>query len=673
MTDTTVGGNVALNSQQRLQDGQACREAALDYLRRGWSVLSLCPPDHVGVGKNHAERCKSPGKCPWHTWKEYQERLPTEAEVRGWWEQQPNSNVGIALGPVSGLVRVDAEGPDGERQLRELSGGELPDTLQFSSGRKDGTGRGWLYVIPPCVELKTTVKPLVVGEVRFQAKGAQTVLPPSRHKDGNLYAWCPGHSPDEIEPALAPPWLLQQLRIERTTGIGGIPPLVDGECIPEGQRNTVLTSLAGTMRRRGMGEAAILAALLTENKRCRPPLSEDEVQKIAQNIARYPPGNARARGTAPPTADHSTRNGTRDSENGAVPLGDLLIRLGTPRRTPAGKLVVPLNIFRAGVLIDHLTLNNSVSGRRDTEQLLASHLDPDTADIPKMISDLIAIAAQDLDQMATRAADAPTVQGIIAARLPRVFKLAYRTERGAWSEAKGTEVTRADFCGFLPSWLLDEAALAQDAPRDGSGAISRLALLKRVKAELEVLWSNLMQGLPSMAEAGLGEETLAAHRFREALVRLWHATQTWEISRTADNGKSGEVASAASLVSRVRPKLREQRAARTPSRGWAKVHPAFSAWWRIHVGEDGEERVLLAMRFELAGQIRQVLPGVTDQSSLTTLGTKFGVFEPPPPPVPAFTSGGKDRLAVLARELTTQLMDDPCDWEESLSRGRDSQ
>jgi hypothetical protein len=68
-----------------------------------------------------------------------------------------------------------------------------------------------------------------------------------------------------------------------------------GATIPEGQRNNTLTSLAGTMRRRGMGAEEIEAALLvTNNKRCDPPLATDEVKKIASSVCRYKP----ARGAA---------------------------------------------------------------------------------------------------------------------------------------------------------------------------------------------------------------------------------------------------------------------------------------------------------------------------------------------------------------------------------------
>ena len=53
-----------------------------------------------------------------------------------------------------------------------------------------------------------------------------------------------------------------------------------------------LASLAGTMRHRGMGQEAILAALGEENKRCQPPLPDDEVRQIAASVSRYAPTTA---------------------------------------------------------------------------------------------------------------------------------------------------------------------------------------------------------------------------------------------------------------------------------------------------------------------------------------------------------------------------------------------
>ena len=60
--------------------------------------------------------------------------------------------------------------------------------------------------------------------------------------------------------------------------------------ILKGERNRTLTSLAGSMRRRGMSENAISAALLEENRRrCSPPIEDDEVKQIAASVAKYTP------------------------------------------------------------------------------------------------------------------------------------------------------------------------------------------------------------------------------------------------------------------------------------------------------------------------------------------------------------------------------------------------
>jgi len=59
-----------------------------------------------------------------------------------------------------------------------------------------------------------------------------------------------------------------------------------------GRRNASLTSLAGTMRRRGMSEEAILAALQIDNAtRCQTPLPDGELRRIATSVARYPPNS----------------------------------------------------------------------------------------------------------------------------------------------------------------------------------------------------------------------------------------------------------------------------------------------------------------------------------------------------------------------------------------------
>jgi putative DNA primase/helicase len=293
--------------------GAECLAVALDYLGRGWSSLPLCPPDHLGMRLAGHDNCKHPGKRPWHKWTKHQTERPTEQEVRSWWRQVPTANVGIALGPVSGLVRLDVDGEQGEQFLAELSGGDVPDTLEMISG---GGGRGLLFAIPPGVTLRPTHYhgDKIHEGLSLLGEGAQTVMPPSRHKNGPRYAWRTGHSPDDIDPAPAPAWLVARMSTTRksrlrATASNGAPPI--GERIGEGSRNVTLTSLAGTMRRRGMSQDAILAALLVINEQqCDPPLDENEVETIARSVARYDPApSSTSSSAAPGSTDPNTLTG----------------------------------------------------------------------------------------------------------------------------------------------------------------------------------------------------------------------------------------------------------------------------------------------------------------------------------------------------------------------------
>jgi hypothetical protein len=286
----------AAYQRERLQDGRDCLAAALDYLALGWAVTCCCPPDHAGVGKTHAKGCTSPGKAPLHIWKPLQQQRPSAEEVKSWWRLWPTANVGMALGRGSCAVRIDLEGPEALTRLQELAQGDLPRTLEFASGRMDGSGRGLLYALPAGLEAKTTSEGLALGgELRLQGEGAQTVLPPSRHKSGGRYVWAAGHGPTDIAMAPAPAWLLealQQPRGGRASAQGSVGSYRDlAAPVREGGRHTYLVRLAGIMRGRGMSVAAITAALLAENAACcDPPLDDGEVLSIVASAAGWEQG-----------------------------------------------------------------------------------------------------------------------------------------------------------------------------------------------------------------------------------------------------------------------------------------------------------------------------------------------------------------------------------------------
>ncbi len=79
--------------------------------------------------------------------------------------------------------------------------------------------------------------------------------------------------------------------------------------IPDGARNKTLVSLAGTLRRAGMNETEILAALKAVNaERCDPALPDSDLESIARNIGKKEAAEVIGRPTytGPPSLIHDT-------------------------------------------------------------------------------------------------------------------------------------------------------------------------------------------------------------------------------------------------------------------------------------------------------------------------------------------------------------------------------
>jgi hypothetical protein len=325
--------------------GRECLEAALAYVALGWPALGLCPPDHVGVGREHGKDCESPGKVPlpnFGRWKAYQDRLPTEAELRRWWEESPTMNVGVAMGNLPRLIGLDPDGPAGEARLQEMSGGDLPPTLEF---RTPGGGRRLLYRIPDGADFRPTAEAIGKGdELRFLAHGSQTVMPPSRHVSGGRYAWVSGRGPGEIEAAAAPAWLVAHMTARSSKD--RLETIAAGEVIPEGTRDSRLTRMAGVMRERGFDEEAIVAALRVTNERCDPPLPEQQVRKIARSVSKYSPNpylDTVIRTECNGKAAHEALDVEEILGLGLTPMSNLQpqpLRWLVPGYLPLGKLVL---------------------------------------------------------------------------------------------------------------------------------------------------------------------------------------------------------------------------------------------------------------------------------------------------------------------------------------------
>lgn len=236
--------------------------AALEYASWGWPVLPLVPGGKVPATAHGVHDAS------------------TDPErIRAWWGANPQANIGIAAGVRSGLMVLDVDprnGGDDSWARLTAACGEPPDTPQALTA---GGGEHFVFRYDPAIRSAK----LAEG-VDLLADGRYFVAYPSQ-VNGRHYVWEASSDPaDGLAPAPLPESWRQAILGRRKA------PAAANDSIIVGNRNAGLTSLAGAMRRHGMSESEILAALTVANdSRCEIPLPSSELAQIARSVARYEP------------------------------------------------------------------------------------------------------------------------------------------------------------------------------------------------------------------------------------------------------------------------------------------------------------------------------------------------------------------------------------------------
>ena len=153
---------------------QQLKEAAIDYLEHGWSVIPL------------------QGKRPTLAWKEYQTRMATKEEIEAWFVDESVTGVGIVTGSISKLIELDID--RGSSYPTET----LPETASVITG--DG---GFHYYFEYHSEEHVKNKVSIYSSTDIRAEGGYVVAPPSLHPEtGEYYRWSIRRAPVEVPSAL---------------------------------------------------------------------------------------------------------------------------------------------------------------------------------------------------------------------------------------------------------------------------------------------------------------------------------------------------------------------------------------------------------------------------------------------------------------------------------------
>ena len=231
------------------------------------------------------------GKRPLVPWIEYQNRKPTEEEIRQWWQQYPNANIGIVTGKISGIVVIDLDPDKGGNESGARIYEQAPTDLIVKTGR----GGYHLYCrYPEDVDHISNRVGLLPG-VDIRADGGYVVAPPSAHSSGRLYEWVRRGEPGKLPPHLV--GLLTSHAPAERDGEGSSPKWLSGLLagVGKGQRNDACARLCGYLIGKGMPKDVVLAIIRQWNEKNRPPLPDHEVAATVESVCK----TARRRGTVP--------------------------------------------------------------------------------------------------------------------------------------------------------------------------------------------------------------------------------------------------------------------------------------------------------------------------------------------------------------------------------------
>jgi hypothetical protein len=249
-------------------------QAAVGYAEAGLPVFPIRWPINGQCSCNRPQ-CSSPAKHPL-TEHGFEDATTDPEQIKLWWRQWPQAGIGLPTGTATGFLVVDVDPRNGGTASFDevvTDFGPFPETAVQRSG---GGGQHLFFryaggAVP---------KNLATG-IDLKGDGGYVVVAPSWHLSGNQYRW---ESTDGIQrlskAAYAPQWLTDFIAAKKSPK-----PARNPESVGSGERNTVLCSFAGKLRRSGLSSQLLELALVEENaNRCRPPLPEAEVRSIARSV-----------------------------------------------------------------------------------------------------------------------------------------------------------------------------------------------------------------------------------------------------------------------------------------------------------------------------------------------------------------------------------------------------
>jgi len=241
------------------------KNSALIYAEMGFKVLRLKPAGKEPMPGSHG--------CD--------DATTDEEQINAWWTETPNANIGLA---TDGLCVVDVDGKNNpwlDKNAHLLDG--------VPTQKTGNDGRHYMFT-QPAGENWTSRVSGIAEKVDTRANKGYIVVAPSTLGDGKNYEWLSDLKP-QSNLQVIPDGIIQQLK-KKTKTFELAEATDEKGHIRAHTRDATLLSLAGQLRRIGMQELEIRAAISAVNQnRCYSPgpLPDSKIEDIARYVSRHKP------------------------------------------------------------------------------------------------------------------------------------------------------------------------------------------------------------------------------------------------------------------------------------------------------------------------------------------------------------------------------------------------
>lgn len=246
-------------------------ESAIKYCEHGYSIIP--------VGKD---------KKPLISWTKHQNYKATLEEIKAWFEQFKNPNIGIVTGEISNLLVVDCDSQEAIEEIEK----NLPDNLEIPVSQTPRGGRHYYFQHVEGLPNKAGI----LEKIDIRTKGGFIIAPPSENGNGKKYEWINGIDLLKALPQAMPNSLLHVFKSNINDSYSssiGVNNFGKKQLFTKGHRDDDLFHVANCLIRGNCEVDYTTQVLSILGKNCSPSFPENEIKTKIESVLKRVKGRER--------------------------------------------------------------------------------------------------------------------------------------------------------------------------------------------------------------------------------------------------------------------------------------------------------------------------------------------------------------------------------------------